>query len=309
MRLSAGCFGKLPIHGDFIRHNVGPEVDRLDEWLQGGIVSSRTAMGAAWDASFDATPPQRFLYQAAGGRVVAGVISASIDKPGRRYPFMIFTILDPKTMGGEITALPAVLSSFFARAEEESKTGWQGLDLKSFLVRVDSLALPSDFEEAKQSIIKFVAGQTSHAFWNGLFGSDQDPRKYMLIHNLVETLKGGTVPRYALRLPRVAGEPEVSFWLELCRKMSRRPSLPTLSLWGKGRDNGEGGLTFVFDDLKVNYFTPFWWPEKKNNLLFPLADASAAPDPRLQQAKARYAPILDDGAMRLSTLMVKLGSP
>jgi type VI secretion system protein ImpM len=309
MRLSAGCFGKLPIHGDFIRHNVGPEVDKLDEWLQGGIVSSRNAMGGAWDASFDGTPPQRFLYQVGGGRVVAGVITSSIDKPGRRYPFLVFTILDPKTMGGEISALPAVLSSFFARAAQEAASGWQGLDLKSFLVRIDSLALPADFEEAKQSIIKFVAGQTNQMFWNGLFGSDSDPRKYMLIHNLVETLKGGVVPKYALRFPRVTGDPEVCFWLELCRKMARRPALPTLSLWGQARESGEPGLTIVFDDLKVNYFTPFWWPERKNNLLFPLADASAGPDLRLQQAKDRYAPLLDDGAMRLSTLMVKLGSP
>lgn len=308
MRLSAGCFGKLPIHGDFIRHNVGPEVDKLDEWIQGGIVSSRTAMGGAWDASFDGTPPHRFLYQVGSGRVVAGVIAASIDKAGRRYPFLVFTILDPKTMGGEITMLPAVLSSFFARAEEEAMTGWQGLDLKSFFVRIDSLALPTDFEEAKQSIITFVAGQTNQAFFNGLFGSDQDPRKYMLIHNLVETLKGGVVPKYALRIPRVAMDAEVSFWLELCRRLARRPALPTMSLWGKGREGAEAGLTLVFDELKVNYFSPFWWPEKKNNLLFPLADASAAPDPRLQQAKDRYAPILDDAAMRLSTLMVKLGS-
>jgi type VI secretion system protein ImpM len=308
MRLSAGCFGKVPIHGDFIRHNVGPEVDRLDEWLQGGIVSSRTAMGAAWDASFDAMPPQRFLYQSGNGRVVAGVMTASVDRPGRRYPFLVFTLLDPKTMGGEITALPAVLSAFFQHAEEEARTGWQGLDLKSFLVRIDSLALPSDFEEAKQSILKFVAGQTNQAFWNAQFGSDQDPRKYMLIHNLVETLRGGTVPKYALRFPRVTGDPEVSFWMELCRRLSKRPSLPTLSLWGKGREDGEPGLTVVFDDLKANYFSPFWWPERKNNLLFPLADPVKAPDPRLQQAKDRYAPILDDGAMRLATLMVKLGS-
>lgn len=308
MRLSVGCFGKLPIHGDFIRHNVGPEVDKLDEWLQGGIVSSRTAMGSAWDASFDGTPPQRFLYQAAGGRVVAGVIAASIDKPGRRYPFLIFTILDPKTLGGEITTLPMVLRSFFTMAELEATTGWQGLDLKSFLVRIDSLALPTDFEEGKQSIVKFVAAHTNQALWNGLFGSDTDARKYMLIHNLVETLKGGSIPRYALRFPRVTGDAEVSFWLELCRKLARRPSIPTFSMWGKGRETAEPGLTLVFDDLKVNYFVPFWWPEKKNNLLFPLADASPTPDPRLQQAKDRYAPILDDGAMRLSTLLVKLGS-
>jgi type VI secretion system protein ImpM len=310
MRLTVGCFGKLPIHGDFIRHAVGPEVDRLDEWLQGGIVSSRTALGSAWDAAFDGLPPQRFLYQVGGGRIVAGVIASSIDKPGRRYPFLIFTILDPKTIGAEITALPMVLRSFFTMAEQESTTGWQGLDLKSFMIRIDSLALPTDFEEGKQSIGKFVSLHTNQALWNDLFGSEQDPRKYMLIHNLVETLKGGGVPKYALRFPRVTGDPEVSFWLELCRKVSRRPTLPTLSLWGRGRETAEPGLTLVFDDLKVNYFAPFWWPERKNNLLFPLAEAAAtaAPDPRLQQAKSRYAPILDDGAMRLSTLMVKLGS-
>jgi type VI secretion system protein ImpM len=308
MRLSAGCFGKVPIHGDFIRHNVGPEVDRFDEWLQAGIVSSRTAMGAAWDASFDAMPPQRFLYQLNGGRVLAGVIAASIDKPGRRYPFLVFTLIDPKTMGGEITALPSVLSSFFARAEEETRTGWQGLDLKSFLIRIDSLALPSDFEEGKQSIIKFVAGHTNQAFWNEQFGSDQDPRKYMLVHNLVETLRGGTVPRYALRFPRVTGDPEVCFWLELCRKLTKRPGLPTLALWGKAREGGEAGMTLLFDDLKATYYSPLWWPEKKNNLLFPLADASAGADSRLPQARQRYAPLLDDRAMRLSTLMMKLGS-
>ena len=308
MRLSAGCFGKVPIHGDFIRHNVGPEVDRFDEWLQAGIVSSRTALGAAWDASFDATPPQRFLHQGSGGRVLAGVLTASIDKPGRRYPFLVFTLIDPKTMGGEITALPSVLSSFFARAEEEARTGWQGLDLKSFLVRIDSLALPGDFEEGKQSIMKFVAGQTNQAFWNQQFGSDQDPRKYMLVHNLIETLRAGAVPRYALRFPRVTGEPEVCFWLELCRKLTRRPVLPTLALWGKGREGGEAGMTLLFDDLKATYYSPVFWPERKNNLLFPLADAAASSDSRLPVARQKYALLLDDQAMRLSTLMTKLGS-
>lgn len=306
MRLAAGCFGKLPIHGDFIRHNVGPEVDRIDEWLQGGIVSSRTTLGGAWDASFDATRPQRFLYQASGGRLVAGVIAPSIDKAGRRYPFLVFVILDAHSVGKDPTALPAILSSFFARSEGEARTGWQGLDLKSFLIRIDSLALPGNFEDARQPVAAFVAEETTRALWNAMFGSDQDPRKYLLIHNLVETLTPGAVPRYALRLSRVNRDPEVSFWLELCRTLSRRPALPTLSMWGGSRDGGEPGLTLVFDELKVNYFMPFWWPERKSNLLFPLADAPSASDPRLLQARDRYALILGDGAMPLSALMGKL---
>jgi len=307
MRLSAGCFGKVPIHGDFIRHNVGPEVDRFDEWLQAGIVSSRTALGASWDASFDAMPPQRFLYQA-GARVVAGVIASSIDKPGRRYPFLVFTILDPKTLNGDLTALPAILTSFMARAEAEAKTGWQGQDLKSFMVRIDSLALPTDFEEAKQSIVKFVAGQTSQAFWSTMFGSDQDPRKYMLIHNLVETLQTGGVPKYALRFPHVTGEAEVSFWLQLCRKLMRRDALPTLSMWGPAREGSAPGMTILYDALKANYYAPFFWPERKSELLFPLADKPVETDTRVQQARGKWGGILDDGAMRLSSLLMRVTS-
>jgi len=311
MRLNAGCFGKLPIHGDFIRHNVGPEVDKLDEWIQSGIVTSRTALGAGWDAAFDAIPPQRFLYQPAGGRIVAGVIASSIDKPGRRYPFMVFTILDPKALGSDttaLTALPAILSSFLARSEAEARTGWQGQDLKSFMVRIDSLAIPADFEESKQSIVKFVAGQTNQVFWNGLFGSDADPRKYMLIHNLVETLRPGSVPKYALRFPRVTGEAEVSFWQELCRRLARRDALPTLSLWGQPREGTPPGMTVVFDALKANYYSACFWPERKSELLFPLAETPAATDARVQQARGKWGTILDDGGMRLSSLLTRVTS-
>jgi type VI secretion system protein ImpM len=311
MSLSAGCYGKLPIHGDFIRHHVtGAEIDQLDEWIQGGMVSSRTAMSSAWDPAFDTTPPQRFLFQPRGGtRVVAGVVISSIDKPGRRFPFLIYTVLDPKAAGGEATLVPAALEAFLNAAEDCARHGWQGKDLKSFLATVDALPLPSGIDGGRQAILTFVAGRSIQAMWSESFGSETDARKYLLVHNLVETLRPGTVPRYALRLPYVSGAPEVSFWLEFTRKLAHRGGLPTLSVWGRTREGGPVGLTLLFDDLKANYFAPVWWPDRKNNLLFPLADAAPESDPRVQQARSRYAPILDDGAMRLSTLMTKLTAP
>jgi type VI secretion system protein ImpM len=307
MHLTSGCYGKVPIHGDFIRHNVtGTEIDQIDQWLQAGILSSRQTMGSAWDASFDASRPQRFLYRPSTGRMVAGVIAASKDKPGRRFPFLVFTPLDSKTPPGEATVLPAALAPFFDRAEEEILHGWQGKDLKTYLARLDALVLPGDLEEGKKNILNFVAGGTNQSLWAGLFGSSDDFRKYLLIHNLVETIRPGVVPKYALRIPRATRGPEVAFWLELCRKLSRREHLPTLALWGPGRGDDPGGLTIVFDELQSKYFLPLWWPERSNNLLFPLAEGSDQADARVQQARTRYATLLDDGALRLSSLMVRL---
>jgi type VI secretion system protein ImpM len=308
MRLVPAFFGKVPVHGDFIRHNVaGAEIDLLDQWLQNGIVSSRTPLGAGWDAAFDATRPQRFLFQPPQtGRVVAGVIAASKDRPGRRYFSIVHTVVDPSLLGGEATLLPAVLGPFLDAAEREAVSGGQGGDLKGFLAKVDALPLPAGLEEGKKAILSFAAGRPAQQAWQDMFGAADDPRKYLLVHNLVETFKGGPVPRYALRVPGVRGAVEASFWLELVRKLARRKGLPTLTLWGEPEGGGAPGLTALLDDLKATYFLPLWWPARKSPLLFPLAESAAAADPRVQQAKGRYGTLLDDGTLRLSALLARL---
>ena len=308
MQLRAACYGKVPIHGDFIRHNVaGPEIDLLDQWLQNGIVASHAPLGAGWDAAFDATRPQRFLFQPPQtGKVVAGIMTASKDRPGRRFFFIVHTVIDPASFGGEATLLPAVLSSFFDAAEQEALSGWQGRDLKGFLGRIDALALPKGLDDAKKAIVSFVAGRPAQEVWQDMFGAPDDPRKYLLVHNLVETFKTAPVPKYALRFPKVSGAAEVSFWMELLRKLGRRKGLPTLSFWGPDAAGSAPGLTVLFDDLKANYFLPLWWPGRKSSLLFPLAESAAAADPRVQQAKGRYGALLDDGALRLSALLTGL---
>jgi type VI secretion system protein ImpM len=309
MRLSPGCYGKLPLHGDFIRHHVpGSEVGLLDEWIQAGIVSSRQALGASWDGLFDAAPPQRFLFQAApGGRVLAGVVGPSHDKPGRRFPFLIFAAADPREAGLEPTLVPAACSAFLEGAEAAARSAGSGGDLKAFLARVDALPGGVDAEAVRKAVQGAWAAGAGQALWQKLFGSPQDPRKYLLVHNLVETLRSGAVPRYVLRLPGVSDEGDVSFWLDLGRRLSRRPGLPTLAMWRRGGEGGQGGLTLLYDALKASYFLPLWWPDRKSTLLFPLADPAEGPDQRLQQARERYAGILEDPSLRLGALLSKFG--
>jgi type VI secretion system protein ImpM len=308
MRLTPSFFGKLPIHGDFIRHRVsGSEIDELDQWLQNGIVSSRSALGPEWDSAFDATRPQRFLFQPPrGGRLIAGLIGVSKDRPGRRYFSIVHTAIDLSTLDGEPSLLPAALAPFFEAAEREAAEGWKGTDLKGFLARIDALPRPPGLDEAKRRVLPRVAGRPAGELWTEMFGAADDPRKYLLVSDLMDSLGGGTIPRYALRLPKVGGEVEVAFWLELVRKVSRRPKLPTLTLWGSAAAGSAPGLSLLMDELKANQFLPLWWPSRKSPLLFPLGEAASPVDPRLQQARGRYGGLLDDGSLRLASLLSRL---
>jgi type VI secretion system protein ImpM len=309
MKLVPACYGKVPVHGDFVRHGVSTaEIDDFDQWLQEGIVLSRQAVGAAWDAAFEATPPQRFLYRAkATGRILAGVLVPSKDKPGRRFPFAVFTAVDPRQFPGELTLLPAALGGFLDAAEERAVHGGRGGDLKSFLATVDALPVPADLEEGKKSILGLVGRETNASFWPPRLGPAGEGRHCLLVHNLVETLKGGAAPRFVLRFPCADGAAEAAFWLELCRRVSRRPGLPTLAVWGPGRNGGPGGLGVAYEDLKAGYFAPLFWPERPSPLLFALADtAGAGAAARVQQARERWGAVLDDPEMRLSTLMGRI---
>jgi type VI secretion system protein ImpM len=309
MRLSPACYGKVPIHGDFVRHGVSTaEIDDFDQWLQEGIVSSRQALGSGWDVGFEATPPQRFLLRAKStGRILAGVLVSSRDKPGRRFPFAVFTAVELSSFPGEPTVLPAALGSFLDAAEERALSGGRGGDLKSFLATIDALPVPADLEEGKRAILGFVARETNASFWEPRLGAPAQGRHCLLVHNLVETLRGGAAPRYVLRFPTGGSAAETAFWLELCRRVNRRAALPTLALWGPGRNAGPSGLGVVYDELKAGYYLPFFWPERPAPQLFPLADASGiGADVRLRQARERWSAVLDDPALRLSTLMVRL---
>jgi type VI secretion system protein ImpM len=311
--LSPGCYGKLPIHGDFIRHRAGdPEIEAFDQWLQAGILAGRQAAGAGFDAAWDATPPARFLYRSPRTRrVFAGVLVASVDKAGRRFPFIVFARLEAKPEEVESSLVPLLVSGFLERARALATAGWHGKDLKGVQGLTDGLARPLDVAEAKRACLAFVSDTAGPAFWGSLFGSPEDPRKYLLAHNLAEILTPTSVPRYALRLPRGAGgEAEVSFWLELARRLHRHPDLPTLTVWADPGAGAAPGVTLLMDDLQSKYFLPVLWPGRDSEFLYPLAgDGSTPPaEARLRLARERYGAALDDPSLRLSALLLRLSA-
>jgi type VI secretion system ImpM family protein len=125
----AGCYGKLPIFADFIRHNYRtPEVEQLDQWFQEGIYFARQSLGGRWEAGYDKGPSFRFLFRPSGSaKFLIGAGAPGADKVGRRYPFAVFMHGDcfPESTSRCCRGLPPALDA----AQELASGGWKAGDV------------------------------------------------------------------------------------------------------------------------------------------------------------------------------------
>ncbi len=87
-----GIYGKHPAFGDFLCFGLSePPVRGFGDWLSGAMAAVRDHLGAGWADVYDHAPMVRVWI---GGHVfgsadLRGVICASRDKVGRRYPLVV----------------------------------------------------------------------------------------------------------------------------------------------------------------------------------------------------------------------------
>lgn len=124
---SARLFGKLPAHGDFVARGLGAaEREALDAWLSAEMLAAREKLGLDFEDRYDRAPPWRFA-----GPDGAGVLVASVDGVGRRFPLYL------ARAGGSEDAAEQVEDLVY-RAFGES---W---DADALSAEVDRLAFPVD---------------------------------------------------------------------------------------------------------------------------------------------------------------------
>lgn len=90
--MSWGYMGKVPGRGDFLTHNVQPEIrDLFFEWCQACLAVSRDQLGDDWMDAYLTAPIWHFCA-GPGGIAEAGVVGTmipSVDRVGRHFPFMV----------------------------------------------------------------------------------------------------------------------------------------------------------------------------------------------------------------------------
>ncbi len=225
-----GCFGKLPIAGDFLRVNAGgPEAADLDQWIQEGLSAVKAKLGPGWERAFDASAPQRFVYVPdKAERALAGVMVPSRDQTGRRYPMCIFLRVERDGQSGASGWVAARYASFFEAAVELARAGWGDADAKGFLARVERLADRSvDASGARADLERRWEARTLGEFCRDLFGDEAGPRASALggaLDALLPALRAdGAKPSFGLKYPLSnEEEADVAFWCELTSRLTRR---------------------------------------------------------------------------------------
>lgn len=107
--MGLAVYGKHPAKGDFLEHGLtGPLRAQLEGWLDAVLAEARTDLGAAWEQVWRSAPVLRFWSgEAIWGMPIAGVMAASQDRVGRRFPLVILCAgpdaarLPPPTVGGD----------------------------------------------------------------------------------------------------------------------------------------------------------------------------------------------------------------
>lgn len=241
---SAGCFGKLPTFGDFVRHNAASrEARALDQWIQEGLYFAKTRLGYAWDEAFKKAPAYHFLfYSESAERFLVGLLQPSRDKGERKYPFLVFVQVDRPRFGEHVPLIPLIFTSFFEQAQSFIGHAANGLEAREIAGRVERLnvPVPTDWGVWERRLDEQLSAITLEELLLKLFANFADPKKYLLMKNLTESLlpfrqRNPANLKFGLRFPLTADSQsagvETSFWLQASLRLLGNPAVTPIFFW------------------------------------------------------------------------------
>lgn len=245
------CFGKLPIHGDFVRFGASRAgVQAIDAWFQKGLFVARERVPEKFDDAYDASPVFSFVFSPPdAAEALVGAMQPSRDRSGRRYPFLVafevdVSLLEPRS----VALLPVQFGGFYAWASQLVREATAGRiaygDLPQLLKAFDGTSASSDADGYEQ----YLRQTTFKTFVERIWGDFSDARKYLLVKNLIDItqpIRGHVPPHFqlGLRFPLVRELSErtfaASFWLEVSVRLLQVSRIAPTFLWTSSEASGE----------------------------------------------------------------------
>jgi type VI secretion system protein ImpM len=308
-----GCFGKLPIFGDFLRHNAFSEsVRALDMWFQEGLRSFQDEHGDRWGEEFARIRRFRFIYSPRrDGRGIAGVFVPSVDKAGRRFPFVIYSETTEAISSEVFPRLPLGLGAVMDRFEQLTASGWEGRKPSELYREIESIAELLDSPLLPERLESKLGERTIGQLWGdaigdrGDRGDAGDEGKYVLLQNLLDLVRPSYSAKFALSIRSGGTSLECMFWLKLAAALNDGQPLPSFVAWSDDCDTGSGPATIriLFDDPKPQYFQPLLRPDLPSRKKCEMERDGLQSTDRIAKSRALLGPVLADDSQTLDSFI------
>lgn len=285
-----GCFGKLPIYDEFIRHNVcGRPVIELDEWIQQGYSHHSRVCQTRHDKTELHNYTYHYVFSGKGAEssTVIGTLMGSHDKAGRQYPFVIFKILSNQDTENLESTLPCAYRPFYENALTLCTTDLSLQPINMLKKRVNSLNVGgghvsrSFLMEAEVNALEKI---TREEFWDEMLGeSDKDkaPLYIEVMRELLATVarKSPLRTSWGIEIPLPAkknNQAHVSFWLRMAQIVLGNRGWRPHYIWGDINNAEKQSLYIFFRPVTPIFFSHLLGHRVDNGVLINLEKESVA---------------------------------
>lgn len=226
--LPLGCFGKLPIYGDYLKEGASqPTARAMIELMlhaQRELAVDESDDGGYRDVAIEGS--HWILFGDPGSReLLVGVLRPSRDSGGRHFPFLLFTHMPRKIYGRHYSLLPLALTPIWVALAEAWEALAESANRDGFEETLEAIELP-DMIDVKEARGDFQGRQREDAgmLFEGGNGASQ-AHLAQKMPELLQRLRKGGDEGLSVQLP-VAGDLgeacfNVSVWLDLVSNQFR----------------------------------------------------------------------------------------
>lgn len=280
-QLRPSCFGKMPIHPDFIRYNLATrETGAFEKWVREGVACITRQHPKGWPPVYRHFPVHHFVLSGSDQEAsLIGSLISSHDKSGRVYPFAALAAVGGELYCSNRAALPLVHEGFFGESETFVKDARNMASVSALTRKLEELTAETPFCQQRELLehqIRLLEAVPLRNYWAGLQIPVEEREKFWCaFYNILKTARNRSPSRtnWGIRIPIPSEKeqtPYVVFWLQMVESILEDRFWRAQYFWNKKVGDNNACLTLFFRPLPPSYLLPLVNQALNDNAIFDL---------------------------------------
>lgn len=279
-RFRPSCFGKMPIHADFIRYNLKTrEAGSFEKWIQEGVACITRKHPKGWPPVYRDFPLHHFVLSGSEQEnSLIGSLSSSQDKSGRVYPFATLAAVGGGQFQTNRAILPLVHQDFFRESESLIECAPNMASIPALTQKLDELATDAPLypqRELLENQIRLLEAVPLKNYWAGLrIPVEEREQFWCSFYDIMKTAqnRGPSKTNWGVRIPIPSEEqtPYVVFWVQMVESILEDRFWRAQYFWNKGAGDSNASLALFFRPLPPSYLLPLINQTLDDNAIFDL---------------------------------------